>query len=176
MVKFRYQVVLYVLSAIIVAFDQYTKGLVREGLGLYERYIPFAFLEDIFDIIHTHNSGAAFGMFQQGGAFFTAIAFVVVGAIMIYNAVLEPHEQMVRVALGLQMGGAIGNLIDRLQRGYVTDFLYFHGFPVFNIADLAITMGVVVLIMVMIVEAREIAAREAATAEADASVETPAEN
>ncbi len=165
MVKFRYQVVLYILAAIVVAFDQYTKSLVRASLGLYERYIPFPILEDIFDIIHTHNSGAAFGMFQQGGAFFTAIAFVVIAAILVYNVVLEPHEQMVRVALGLQLGGAIGNLIDRLQRGYVTDFLYAHGFPVFNIADLAITGGVVVLILVMIVEARELAAQPAPDAD-----------
>jgi signal peptidase II len=75
--------------------------------------------------------------------------------IIIYNFRLAPGHRLLRLALGLQLGGAIGNLIDRLQQGYVTDFMDFGLWPVWNIADLAVVSGTVLLVWIMYQEERE---------------------
>jgi signal peptidase II len=98
-------------------------------------------------IVHWNNSGAAFGSFQNGNPVFTLLAALVIGAILYYFPRVEPEDWTLRLAMGLQLGGAAGNLIDRLRMSRVTDFISIASFPVFNIADAAISVGVVVLLL-----------------------------
>ncbi len=97
--------------------------------------------------MHWNNSGAAFGSFQNGNSVFTVLAILVILAILYYYPRVDPGDWTLRLAMGLQLGGASGNLIDRLQMGRVTDFISIGTFPVFNLADSAISVGVVVLLL-----------------------------
>ncbi|MEK7310590.1 MAG: signal peptidase II [Chloroflexota bacterium] len=154
------RVLLFVIAAVAIIADQITKDLVRRNLAPLESFAPVPALGGFFTLINTHNTGAAFGMFKQAGGIFTVIAIIVVGAIVYYYPRIPEGQIGIRVALGLQLGGAIGNLIDRLLFGTVTDFIFFHWYdtlhaPIFNLADLAITCGVVVLALLMWRDGRE---------------------
>lgn len=157
MSRFWQHALLFIIAAVVIAADQVTKLLVRSRLAYLEKFTPIPALGDFFSIIHTTNTGAAFGMFQSGGGIFTIIAIVVVGAIVYYYRQIPEGQWLIRAALGLQLGGAIGNLIDRLLFGTVTDFIFFHWYdalraPIFNLADLSITSGVAVLAYLMWIE------------------------
>lgn len=145
---------LILIAGLTVALDQVTKWLVATRLALFEGWMPFAWLEPYFIITHTHNTGAAFGIFPRGGLFFTMMAIVVSFAIVYYFHQLPTGTWWVRVALGLQLGGALGNLVDRFRQGYVTDFIRVLEFPVFNLADSAIVVGVSILMVLMFLEDR----------------------
>ena len=105
--------------------------------------MPFPALEGLFRVVHTANSGAVFGLFQGTGMFFAGLAVVVAAAIIYFNLTLPGHQWLLRIALGLQLGGALGNLIDRLRQGHVTDFVDTGPWFIWNLADLAITSGVI---------------------------------
>jgi signal peptidase II len=105
-------------------------------------------------IVHWNNTGAAFGIFQSGGMVFTVVAFVVAAAIIYYYPRIPSGQLPLRLALGLQLGGAVGNLIDRLTNGTVTDFISIGSFPVFNLADASISTGVAILVAAMWIEER----------------------
>ncbi len=137
------------VAGAVVALDQWTKALVRERIGFAEQWLPagWEWLLPYARVVHWHNSGAAFGMFQSGGMVFTVLAFVVIAAIFYYYPHVEQEDWTLKLAMGLQMGGATGNLIDRLTQGKVTDFISVGGFPVFNVADASITLGVMVLLL-----------------------------
>ena len=109
--------------------------------------------------MHWNNSGAAFGSFQNGNAVFTILAILVILAILFYYPKVDPRDWTLRLAMGLQLGGASGNLIDRLQMGRVTDFISIGTFPVFNVADSAISVGVVVLLLGVWLRERDIQIR-----------------
>jgi len=133
------------ISLLVVALDQYTKYLVRSHLPLNHSWNPIAWLAPIVTLTHTQNTGAAFGLFPNMSIFFVIVALVVVGAIIVYYRQLAAGSWMLRLAFGLQLGGAVGNLIDRVRQGYVTDFLDFRVWPVFNIADSAVVVGTALL-------------------------------
>lgn len=138
------------IVAVVVALDQWTKWLVRENLPYSAQWLPegLDWLMPYARIVHWHNTGAAFGMFQEGAPIFTVLAFVVIGAILYYYPQIESEGWMFQLALSLQMSGALGNLIDRLtQDGRVTDFISVGKFPVFNVADSSITIGTAILIL-----------------------------
>jgi len=139
--------ILVFISGLVLFLDQWTKNWVRGNLAYGERWMPWASLEPYVRILHWRNSGAAFGLFQEGGGIFTILAIVVALLIVYYFPRIERGDWALRLAMGLQLGGAIGNLIDRLQHGYVTDFISVGNFPVFNIADSSITLGVVILLL-----------------------------
>jgi len=101
-------------------------------------------LRDLVSLTYVTNTGAAFGLLPDHGLFFIAIAAIVVIAILVYHRHL-PDKALVKASLGLQLGGALGNLTDRLRYGYVIDFIDFKVWPVFNLADSAIVIGVAVL-------------------------------
>ncbi len=116
-------------------------------------------LAPIFRITHVTNTGAAFGLFPKWGDFFILIAAIVIVAIILYYHHLPRGQWLMRVALGLQLGGATGNLIDRLRRGFVVDFIDLnfwplHNWPVFNLADASIVTGVTLLALMMLWEER----------------------
>ena len=102
-----------------------------------------------------------FRSFKSGGAILTVLAILVSGAIVYYNRTLAAEQVWLRTALGLQVGGAIGNMIDRLHQGYVTDFFHLHYWPVFNVADAAITIGVVILVVLLRSESKPAPRRRA---------------
>jgi signal peptidase II len=148
--KIRDYIGLILTAGTVVALDQWTKWLVRENIAFQDTWLPewLDWLSPYARIVHWHNSGAAFGMFQDASALFTVLAFLVIGAILYYFPRVEPADWSLRLAMGLQMGGALGNLVDRLTRaGRVTDFISVGTFPVFNIADSSISVGVAVLLL-----------------------------
>ncbi len=141
--------VLFGIAGVVIALDQWTKWLVRTNLPFRETWLPdwLSWLSPYVRIVNWSNSGAAFGMFQEGNLIFTVLAFVVIAAIIYYYPRVDTYDWTLRLAMGLQLGGAAGNLIDRLMVGEVTDFISVGTFPVFNIADSSITVGVVVLLL-----------------------------
>lgn len=142
---------LLVISALVVAIDQAAKFVVTKTL---EGQTPVQVLGGLFQVDYTRNTGAAFSMLQSGGWLFAAVALIVVLAILIYYPRMHQRGFLVTLALALVLGGAIGNLIDRIRLGYVVDFIDFRWFPVFNLADSAIVCGVGVLILASLLEAR----------------------
>jgi signal peptidase II len=141
--------VLLGLAGAVVAFDQWTKWLVRTNLPFQGTWLPnwLSWLSPYARIVHWYNSGAAFGSFQNGNSVFTALAIIVIIAILYYYPRVEANDWTLRLAMGLQMGGAAGNLVDRLLMQKVTDFISIGNFPVFNVADSSISIGVVVLLL-----------------------------
>ena len=144
------------IALAIVAFDQATKALVRATIPLYGK---LAVIPDLVDLTHVRNTGAAFGILNCVDLPFktVVIALVATAALIgigIYAAGLSPHERVARVGLALILGGAAGNLIDRLVAGYVVDYVdvYWgeHHFWAFNVADSAITIGVAIMMIDMI--------------------------
>jgi signal peptidase II len=150
----RTYALLIAIAGAIVLLDQYTKYLVRTRLALGEVWMPLDWLAPYARIVHWTNTGAAFGLFQNGGLVFTVLAFIVSGAILYYYRDFGRASWLIRLALGLQLGGALGNLVDRLTRGTVTDFISVGTFPVFNIADSCISCGVALLLVDMLIEQR----------------------
>lgn len=133
------------LAVLVVVLDQYTKHLVRMHLPLNISWNPIPWLDPIMTLTHTRNTGAAFGIFPNLGPFFVFVAMIAIIAIMVYYRQLANGSWLLRFAFGFQLGGATGNLIDRLARGYVTDFIDFRWWPVWNIADASIVVGTVLL-------------------------------
>lgn len=139
------------VSALIVVADQLTKLLVLQNLELYQRVPVLGF----FDIVRLHNTGAAFSFLAEASGWqnwlFVAVAFIVSIAILWWLVTLPAQGRLIlAIALALVLGGAIGNVIDRLNHGYVVDFLLFYyrewSYPAFNVADSAITCGVALLL------------------------------
>lgn len=146
---FRDYLFIFTLAGIIIAVDQYTKNLVRTRLALGETWVPWDWLSPYARIVYWHNSGAAFGLGQNFSLFITVLAIFVAGAIIVYFPQIPKNDWPLRIALSMQLGGAVGNLIDRLRIGLVTDFISVGSFPVFNVADSSISVGVVVLLVGM---------------------------
>ena len=137
------------IAAVIVALDQWTKWLVRVNIPTGGTWLPegLEWLSPYARIVHWYNTGAAFGMFQNASMVFTVLAFIVIAAIIYYYPHVENADWSLRLAMSMQLGGAIGNLIDRLTLGRVTDFLSVGTFPVFNVADASISVGAAVLLL-----------------------------
>ncbi|MEZ4518812.1 MAG: signal peptidase II [Chloroflexota bacterium] len=152
----------FIVMAAVLLLDQFTKRLVETNLPLYGVWAPIPALEPYFRILHTTNTGMAFGLFQQGGTLIAIVAVIVTGVIVYFNQTLPGNEILLRIALGLQLGGVLGNLIDRFRQGHVTDFLDFGPVPIFNIADASLVCGVILLGIVMLLEDRR---HKSATAE-----------
>lgn len=144
----------YLSAALVLILDFLSKEVVRDNLPLYTYWAPFPALEQFFRITHTSNTGVAFGLFQFESAnlIFAIFALVISVGIVIFNQKLEPGNALLRVALGLQLGGALGNLLDRVTQGAVTDFLDFGPWPVFNVADTAVVAGVILMGYVLLQE------------------------
>jgi signal peptidase II len=148
------QTMVYWLGALVIFADQYSKHLVRTRLALNESWSLFPGLAPYARILHINNTGAAFGMFKEAGLFFTAVALVVSAVILYYARQVPDGHGWIRLALGLQLGGAVGNLIDRLIFGTVTDFISVGTFAIFNVADASISVGVALLALIMLIESR----------------------
>ncbi len=138
------------ISAIVITLDLYTKHLIQ-GAFVYGEHLT---ITRFFDLVHFHNEGAAFGFLNDAGGwqkwFFTAISIT---AAIVITHLIKKHstQKLFCFGLALVLGGALGNLYDRITLGYVVDFLYFHwnihDFPAFNVADSAISVGVALLLL-----------------------------
>lgn len=138
------------LAVLVVLLDQTTKRIAEDRLertGV--RSVPFPVAGDFLRFTYVENRGAAFGLLQDQTAFFVLVGIVVIGVIAASYRYLPRSGFRLHLALGLQLGGAIGNLIDRVRQGYVVDFVDFgyhsNWWPVFNVADSAIVIGVALL-------------------------------
>ncbi len=140
---------LLTLAGVLIAADQITKAFVRSNLAVGEIWAPWPWLLPYARIVHWTNTGAAFGMFQNWGGLFTILAVVVSVAILYYFPQVPAQDWPLRLALGMQLGGAVGNLIDRLAIGSVTDFISVGNFAVFNIADASVSLGAAILVLGM---------------------------
>lgn len=138
---------LFLIAGAIVALDQVTKSIVRANLEISDIWVPWSWLERYVRIVHWKNTGAAFGMLQGFSDIFTILAIVVSIAILYYYPRVPRQDWLLRLAMCLQLGGAVGNLIDRLTQGWVTDFISVGAFPVFNVADASISIGVALLLL-----------------------------
>ncbi len=142
-------VILLLVAAIIVTTDQWVKVWVRANVPLGGDWLPsqLAWLMPYARIRFWYNSGAAFGIFQNGNLVFMILAILVAGAILYYFPRVARKDWWLRLALMLQFSGAVGNLADRIQFGHVTDFISVGNFAIFNIADASISVGVAVLVL-----------------------------
>jgi signal peptidase II len=141
----------FALSAAIVAVDQLTKWLV---LGYFENRYPRVELTGFFNLVLVFNKGAAFSLFAQAAGWQTPLlaAFALAAAVIVSVLIVRnPGRGLLCLGLALILGGALGNLIDRVRFGHVVDFLDFHAlgwhWPAFNVADSAISVGAVILIL-----------------------------
>ncbi|MCB2202674.1 signal peptidase II [bacterium] len=155
---------LLLIVPVVLVLDQVTKAIVRANIPYGTVWMPLEWLRPYLKFVYIHNTGAAFGMFQSGGLIFGILAVLVSGFIIYYYPQIPQDEKLMRVALALQMAGALGNLIDRIFFGFVTDFVSMGNFAVFNVADSCITVGVGILILAMWLEERK-AKRQKAAAE-----------
>jgi len=144
-----------VVALVVIALDQLTKALVRADVAVGEKNELLPFL----DIGHVHNDGVAFGFLGGGGAIVLVVTFAALALLVGFFA-RNPTRPLLWLPTGMLLGGAIGNLIDRIRQGYVTDFIELPHWPSFNVADISITCGVVVLVIVLeLGNARAAAAR-----------------
>ena len=141
------------LVAAVVALDQATKALVVRRIALHD-YVPL--VDGLLSLSHVRNHGAAFGLLSDWNLpyqslLLSALSLVALGAIAAYFVRLPAAARLPRLALALVLGGAVGNVLDRLRLGYVVDFVhvYFREYqwPDFNVADSAITIGVALLVI-----------------------------
>lgn len=146
---------LLVIAGVTLLVDQFTKYLAVTFLAPFVIWAPIPSLANVFTFTYTTNTGVAFGLFKDLGPVFVGVAVIVIAAIVIYQRQVPQEAWLVRVALGLQLGGAAGNLLDRLRLGHVTDFIHFHFWPVFNVADMSIVGGVILLAFTMLREGTE---------------------
>ncbi|HWR89787.1 MAG TPA: signal peptidase II [Dissulfurispiraceae bacterium] len=142
----------FLISFVILILDQITKHIIKTSLGPADviPVLPF------FSIVYVENTGSAFGMFKSlGNAFFVTLSFVAIAVV----AFLVVKDEQNRLGLSLVLGGAAGNLVDRMRFGYVVDFLdFFAGsvhWPAFNVADSALTVGIILLLIATVRSGRK---------------------
>ncbi len=126
-----------IISSIIIALDQILKYFIQ---NINYEITPF------FKLIYVKNTGAAFGILQNSSLPLFFIGMIIIGFIL-YHLEKIPNDKFHNIILGLVLGGAIGNLIDRIALGYVRDFISISIWPVFNIADIAVSIGILIWII-----------------------------
>lgn len=139
------------VSLAVLVLDQWTKWLIEIHLPHYSTY---PLIPGLVNLTHVRNTGVAFGLFAAdsglgGGWWLTALGLVALGAVGVYFALTHTRDRLLLTALALVMGGAVGNLLDRVLSGAVTDFIDVyvgsHHWPSFNVADSAISIGIVLM-------------------------------
>lgn len=142
-----YRWLLWVVAIATLVLDQWSKGQIIEWLAMGKTWRPWAEtpILEWFAFTHTKNTGAAFGIFPDASWFFIIVAIIVSLAIIWYAPSLPSNQWWLFLSLGLELGGALGNLTDRLSLGWVTDFVHIGSFAIFNVADSAIFCGVLIL-------------------------------
>ena len=155
--------IFFVVAIVIIALDQWTKWLVIQSVPLNTSWLPESmnWLSPYARLFHIQNRGVSFGMFQGGNTVFIILTTVIVAAIVYYVSHMEHPSDWMWVAAGMYLGGAVGNLIDRLTIGAVTDFISVGSFYIFNIADASINVSVVLLLLLSWLHERKSSTPEA---------------
>lgn len=153
--KIRPYLLLFGIAAVVIALDQWSKWLVEQNLGLGEEIYPIKALAPFFRFTNWQNTGAAFGLFQNANLMFLILA-IIISVLLVWTYHKSIDEPILfRISLSLMLGGAIGNIIDRIRQGFVTDFVAVGRFPVFNVADSAVTIGVGLMLLILFLQERK---------------------
>lgn len=154
--------VLLLTAAVILVADQVTKALVVANLAIGERA---QVIGNVVEVWHAQNRGAAFSLLQGGSILFLVVSVVSLGMVAYFHRTLRDRSSWLHLVLGVALGGTLGNFIDRLRQGYVTDWLSVGigdlRWPTFNVADASIVLGIGVLVVYLLLttpDAREAAA------------------
>ncbi|MBI3027239.1 signal peptidase II [Candidatus Woesearchaeota archaeon] len=143
--KKKIQLVLLVALPVLI-LDQFTKFLIKQNFQLNQ---STPIIKNIFHLTYVTNTGSAFGLFKGLNVFFILFSIVVIIAIFHYLKKIKNDEKLLQFSAGLLLGGTIGNLIDRLAYEYVIDFIDFRIWPVFNVADSAVTISILFMIFLL---------------------------
>ncbi len=135
------------IAGIVLCLDQGSKLMVRSYIQPGDSWMPYASLSPYLRIVHNGNTGIALGLFRSTNGLFIALSEIACIAILLLYPRLSLHRNVLVMGsgLGLLLGGAAGNLVDRISVGYVTDILLVNLFPVFNLADLCIILGIILI-------------------------------
>lgn len=153
---------LFTGAALIIGIDQISKALARQNIPPGGSWMPLEWLAPFLRFVHQTNSGAAFGMFQGNSLIFAILAVIISLGIIYYFPQVAHSSWGLRVALTMQLGGALGNLVDRiLFNGQVTDFITLLSFTIINLADAFVTIGTGILILTLLIEDRRSASQPA---------------
>jgi len=154
----------YIIALVLIIIDQITKWLIVVNMEIGE---SITIIEGFFYILSHRNSGAAWGILQGQMIFFYIITVIVIIFVIYYMQKYAKNNKTLAIALSFILGGAIGNFIDRIFRQEVVDFASFiiinYNFPIFNVADSALTIGVILVFIAMIIEERNERRRGRAT-------------
>lgn len=140
---------------LLLAIDQLTKALVRANLAVGGAWAPWSAIGSFFRFLHWQNTGAAFGIFQNANIPLLVLSLLVVVAIFYYYLRVPQGDRLSLISMALMLGGALGNVVDRIAFGYVTDFVAVGSFPIFNVADAGICVGVALLILSLYLQERK---------------------
>ncbi|MDH5174157.1 MAG: signal peptidase II [Elusimicrobiota bacterium] len=138
---------MYLIALILLFVDQLSKYVIRQNMSLAES-IPV--INRVFHITYVENKGIAFGLFPQGHFLFIVISLIIILAIVFFARKKIIKSLKEKVCLGLVLGGALGNLVDRLRFGFVIDFLDFRIWPVFNLADSGVCIGGILMVFFLL--------------------------
>jgi signal peptidase II len=148
------------LAGMVLGLDQWSKAWVVRNIPLNEVWVPFPAISKFFWFKHVTNTGAAFGIFPNSRPFLLAVSVVVIVAIIAYSRYFSAERWLASLSMGLQLGGALGNFLDRLRFGSVVDFLDVPYWPTFNVADSSLIVGTLLLALLVLSEKEEIPAQE----------------
>ncbi|MFW5692064.1 MAG: signal peptidase II [Chloroflexota bacterium] len=161
---------LLLLAGMVITVDQVTKELVIANLALYESVEPIPALSDYFKITHSFNTGAAFGILPNASDLFLGMALLIVLTLLFFYGRIPPEGWVTRMGVSLIIGGALGNVLDRIRHDHVTDFIHYQIPDLFsnvsNLADHAIVLGVI-LIFIDSFRLERLERQRAATAQAE---------
>lgn len=143
---------LFLIAAAVIIADQLTKALIRQNLALGEAWAPIPAIGEFFRFLYWQNRGAAFGTLQNAGPVLTVVRIAIAIFIIVFYQKAEIKDTLMKVALSLMLGGAVGNLIDQFSLGFVTDFIAVGRYPIFNVADSCVTIGVGLMLLDMLIK------------------------
>jgi len=137
----------FVLAIVLLTLDRLTKWWVSTSLDFG---IPNNLIGDAIRLTRVHNDGGAFGLFAGGGVIFLIVSAIVSLILFLILLTMNIDSRLIKTGMAFVLAGAIGNLIDRIQWGYVLDFFEIRGFPIFNVADSCITVGAAFIILAIL--------------------------
>ncbi len=137
------------IAVLIIALDQITKYLVINNIGPND---TVTVIKNVFEFVYVKNTGGAFSILNNATWLLSIVSIIFCIGVVVYFIKVKPKEKNICLALSMMFAGALGNAIDRIFRGFVVDFIKtsFINFPVFNVADIAITVGAVILVAKMV--------------------------
>ena len=135
------------LTLILLIIDRLTKWWISTTL---DRGVPNNLIGNVIRLTRVHNDGGAFGIFPGGGIVFLVVSGVVSLILFLILLTMQIDSRLIRTGMAFVLAGALGNLVDRIQWGYVLDFFEIRGFPIFNVADACITVGAVFIVLAIL--------------------------